>query len=105
MKKIIVSCMALAAFFAVSLGHVSACPKDGAGSPCPFMVFDHAKDLGLSKKQKSQIEKIRASFQNDMQALGKKYGDEANAVLTDEQKKKYAALNMSDDCMGHKKEI
>ncbi|MDO8527468.1 MAG: hypothetical protein Q7T03_07270 [Deltaproteobacteria bacterium] len=96
MKKIMVLCAVVAAFFAVSVGEASACPKTG-DQPCPFMAMEHAKELGLTGKQKSQLKGIQKSFKADMQALGTKYGDQTSAVLTDAQKVKYNSIQMPCD--------
>lgn len=101
MRRNIVLCLAAVGFLAVSVQNVSASHK--GGHTCPFMVYEHAKELGLSKKQKSQVKDIKENFKNEMQALKKKYGEQTQAVLTAEQKEKYKNMKDSDCCAGEGK--
>lgn len=108
MNKSIVVCLALVGFLTVSAGRVMACHEHKGGEHFhSFMVLEHAKELGLSKKQKSQLEKIQQNLKHDMKDLGKKYGDETEAVLTKEQNKKWDSLKAKareDRKKGDKKE-
>lgn len=103
MKKILVLSLALMGFLVVSAGQVSACPPKDDGHPHSFMILEHAKELGLSRKQKSQIEKIQKDLSNDIKELGQKYDEKVNGVLTAEQQKKYEDLQPSGTCGQHKK--
>jgi len=102
MKKVLVLSLALMGFLVVSAGQVSACPPKDGGHPHSFMILEHAKELGLSRKQKSQIEKIQKDLSNDIKELGQKYDEKVKGVLTPEQQKKYEDMQPSSGCGQHK---
>lgn len=102
MKKVLILSLALMGFLAVSAGQVSACPPKDGDHPHSFMILEHAKELGLSRKQKSQIEKLQKSLMNDIKELGQKYDGNIKAVLSTDQQKKYEDLKPSDTCGQHK---
>lgn len=90
MSKLFVILFVVGSFF-LSVPPVSACPKEGDHLH-PFLVLEHAKELGLSKKQRSQIKKIEKNFKNEMHGIWKRYGEEMGAVLTDAQRKRFVSL-------------
>lgn len=90
MRKLFVVFFVIGSFL-VSAGPVSACPKEG-DHVHPFLVLEHAKELGLSKKQRSQIKKIEKNLKNEMHGVWKKYGEEMGAVLTDVQRERFVSL-------------
>jgi hypothetical protein len=71
-----------------------AVPAGADDHLCPMITLKHAKELGLSKKQKVEIEKIRDRLMGEMRALKSKASDDVAAVLTEKQREKAGDLDM-----------
>lgn len=61
---------------------------------CPMMTLKHSKDLGLSKKQTAEIEKIRDQMMESMRSAKMKASEDTRAVLTAKQIKRADKLDM-----------
>jgi hypothetical protein len=79
---------------------VLALPARADEGHCPMMTLKHSKELGLSKKQKSEIEKIQGRMMEEMKALKAKASGDIDAVLTEKQRKKAAEMDMGCPMMG-----
>ncbi|HSA59152.1 MAG TPA: hypothetical protein VLJ37_05650 [bacterium] len=61
---------------------------------CPMMTLKHSKELGLSKKQTAEIEKIRDQMMESMRSAKMKASEETRGVLTAKQIQKAEKLDM-----------
>jgi hypothetical protein len=91
MRRILMLFVVLATFGAMSLSSVAEANHKGF---CPIVAVDHAKELNLSKDQKSALKKLKKQAKQQMKAIS----DQTEAILTPAQRKQYDAIP---DMMGN----
>ncbi len=102
MKKILILTLAIGAIAAfgtiIPFAQAGEMEDTMAKSYCPMMASQHAQELGLSKKQEAQLQKIKDEMWAQVKPFALKASADTEAVLTAKQKAKYKDLSASQAC-------
>ncbi len=101
MRKLLPILLVMSLVF-IQVVPVQACPDKEI---CPIMVLNNSKELNLSRKQRSEVKKVKEQMLQELDVLRAKTGKQVRAILSPDQVKKYEKImkdKKNDDKVGEK---